>query len=377
MNGPLSAFLFVLSVELLAINIRNDKGISGIKIEEREIKISQLADDTTCFLSNLESVNQIIKIFDEFYVCAGLRVNLEKSKAYYIGSLKGTNSYCYGLDWTDQPIQSLGIVFATNDNDHYILNYKKRIKSLNSLLQMWSQRRLSLKGKVTVINNLALPSLLYVVSVTHVPDRVVKEVNNILDNFMWNGGRPKIAKNVMIRKIEDGGLKLIDLESKIKAIRLSWVQKLLNNSDASWKSPPRYFYGEKNLTQFFQCKRAPSISDNMPLFYREIHKCWCEINNVEPVTNKLIRNEILWNNIFITGNKRPLYWRDWVGRGIIYINDILNEQGSFMSHTDITAMYNINCNFLSILQIRQSIPYKWRQMLCVSNDNENVKIERE
>ena len=46
---PLAAFLFVLTVELMAIAIRSNKNIKGIKIEDTEIKLSQLADDTTCF----------------------------------------------------------------------------------------------------------------------------------------------------------------------------------------------------------------------------------------------------------------------------------------------------------------------------------------
>ena len=99
-----------------------------MELLERGIKISHLADDKTCFLSSLESVNRATKIFDKFYISAGLRVNLEKRKAYYIGSLKGSPNHSYGRDWTEQPIQSLGIAFATNENDQYLLNYKKHYK---------------------------------------------------------------------------------------------------------------------------------------------------------------------------------------------------------------------------------------------------------
>jgi hypothetical protein len=50
---PLSALLFVLSVEIMASRLRNNKDIKRfqIKIDEKthSIKISQLADDTTLF----------------------------------------------------------------------------------------------------------------------------------------------------------------------------------------------------------------------------------------------------------------------------------------------------------------------------------------
>jgi hypothetical protein len=57
---PLSALLFVLSVEIMASRLRNNKDIKGfqIKIDEttHSIKISQLADDTTLFCTSKEEI---------------------------------------------------------------------------------------------------------------------------------------------------------------------------------------------------------------------------------------------------------------------------------------------------------------------------------
>ena len=43
---PLSALLFVITVEILAIEIRTNKNIRGIALNGKEIKISLLANDT-------------------------------------------------------------------------------------------------------------------------------------------------------------------------------------------------------------------------------------------------------------------------------------------------------------------------------------------
>ena len=60
---PISALLFILVAEILAISIRDNKDIQGIAINNATYKIAQLADDTTLFLSNLQSVSESVSLF--------------------------------------------------------------------------------------------------------------------------------------------------------------------------------------------------------------------------------------------------------------------------------------------------------------------------
>ena len=61
---PLSALLFVLSVEIMALRIRNNKDIKGfqIKIDEQthSIKTSQLADDTTLYFNSKNDISVVM-----------------------------------------------------------------------------------------------------------------------------------------------------------------------------------------------------------------------------------------------------------------------------------------------------------------------------
>ena len=56
---PLSGLLFVLAIELLGNAIRQSQSISGIKIGRNEIKLSQYADDTTVFVSDIKSAETL------------------------------------------------------------------------------------------------------------------------------------------------------------------------------------------------------------------------------------------------------------------------------------------------------------------------------
>ena len=358
---PISPYLFILAVEILASNIRENPNIKGITINGKEIKLSQLADDMTCFLKDIESVKAILQLFEKFRICAGLKVNIDKTKAKCLGSLQITNDSC-GLDWTTSSIHLLGVTLTGNEDDHYIMNFKKRLKCMQNLFISWKTRNLSLKGKITVINNLALPPLIYLANVIHVPERVTKEVKDIVNNFLWGSRIPKISHNVTIQKIEDGGLKLIDFTEKVKSLKVAWIKRLSDKSNANWKILPSTIYMTHDLVFYFSCTQAP-LQELSSKFYLDIHNSWSEINKIQIPNNEIVRNQVIWSNRYITIQNKPFKWNNWINNGIIKINDIVDEFGSFISHIDISEKFSINCNFLDILQLRQSLPYNWRKAL--------------
>ncbi len=97
--------------------------------------------------------------------------------------------------------------------------------NLRNILNTWKGRKLSLKGKITVINNLALPPLMYVASVIHTPDIVFKEVKAIIPDFIWDGKPSRIAYDVLIQSIGKGGLKLMNIKTKVKSLKAVRVKK--------------------------------------------------------------------------------------------------------------------------------------------------------
>ena len=58
-GDPLSPYLFVTAVEILAIAIRSQDDIKGIKLNNLETKLLQFADDTTVVLSDLDSAGAL------------------------------------------------------------------------------------------------------------------------------------------------------------------------------------------------------------------------------------------------------------------------------------------------------------------------------
>ena len=64
---PLSPYLFVLSVEVLANTIRWDPSIKGISISQNKIKLSQYADDTTLILDGSQDTLEVsLDVIEKF-----------------------------------------------------------------------------------------------------------------------------------------------------------------------------------------------------------------------------------------------------------------------------------------------------------------------
>ena len=102
-GDPFSPYLFTLAEEILAIMIRNNKKIKGLRIDGLEIKLGQYADDTQIFLDGSEeALDSTLTVLEEFTSLSGLKINMEKTKAVWIGSMINSNlRLCskYNLDW--------------------------------------------------------------------------------------------------------------------------------------------------------------------------------------------------------------------------------------------------------------------------------------
>ena len=84
---PLSPYLFILTAELMSNKIRQSIDFKGISVFEKEIKISQFADDTNLFGADLSSVEKGLQIVADFGTISGLQlpVNIKKTKAMWLG----------------------------------------------------------------------------------------------------------------------------------------------------------------------------------------------------------------------------------------------------------------------------------------------------
>ena len=82
---PLSPYLFILTAELMSTKIRQSSEVKGLSLFDNEIKMSQFADDTNLFCADLTSVEKGLNIITAFGEISGLKLNIKKTKAMWLG----------------------------------------------------------------------------------------------------------------------------------------------------------------------------------------------------------------------------------------------------------------------------------------------------
>lgn len=88
---PLSPLLYALAAEPLAISIRADPEIVGLKLGPLTEKISMYADDTLLYLADPgHSLHNALQTIEQFGKFSGLKINWEKSQILPIDNFPPT-----------------------------------------------------------------------------------------------------------------------------------------------------------------------------------------------------------------------------------------------------------------------------------------------
>ena len=90
-EDPISPYLFILCAEILGKMVKKNSEIKGIFINGKEYKLSQYADDMQLILDGSEkSLKAALSLLKLYYTMSGLKINVDKTRALWIGSSCGS-----------------------------------------------------------------------------------------------------------------------------------------------------------------------------------------------------------------------------------------------------------------------------------------------
>ena len=152
----------------------------------------------------------------------------------WIGSLKSNDEKPFGINWPSEPIRALGVFFTYDQQLLYEKNFQEKLVNMKKFTIIWTLSGLSICGKVTIVKSLLVPKLVYMSLLLPTPLHIIKQVNHTICTFLWKG-KDKVTKLSAIDNFEGDRIKMICMESLIKARRLAWLKRILNDNESTWK----------------------------------------------------------------------------------------------------------------------------------------------
>ena len=226
--------------------------------------MKQYPDDTHIFhTSQNNRLRKWSELFQNFQVYRVLKLITAKLKSFQKKIVWIKKSDCIfitlpALEWTSEPTKVLGITLTQHITRIVERNIKTLIKKMKNLIKIWPQRKLTLFEKVVAIISL----LEYRLSTLPTPSSdMLKTLDKILYNFLWDNKPYKIAKKMTIRSANDR-----HCNKKHMTLKIIWIKRIMNEIDDIFNY--LNYYAKTNIKFLIKCNMSAE----------DIRQCWKKPN---------------------------------------------------------------------------------------------------
>ena len=122
------------------------------------------------------------------------------------------------IDLKRNAAKILGVHYSYNKKLENEKNFKNHIHKIETVLKILRMRNLTVEGKITIL-----------------PNSTMTLLNKIHKEFIWNHTKVKIKEKTLISNFDQGGLKDVDIPSKITSLQCLWVKRLFDKNFHEWK----------------------------------------------------------------------------------------------------------------------------------------------
>ena len=143
-----------------------------------------------------------------------------------------------------------------------------------------------------------------------------------------------MKRTTLIASPSQGGLKMTDCNTLIRAHKI-YFMKRLTNASTNCSKISSFILKTNNLEIFLKYKNKIKYLHLVPKFYKQLLDIWYSIHNKEPMTveEEILQEDIWFNSNILIGNK-PIYNKEWDEARIRCIQNLV-EGNSLMSQETI------------------------------------------
>ena len=231
----------------------------------------------------------------------------------------------------------MGSTFSNNDVNSYVENYESKLVRIKHIIASWNKRSLSLSGKVVIIKTLLLPILTHVfTSLPRPPNEFMSKLRSLFFQFIWNGKVDRVKRS-MYKQYQYGGMNMVDIDMYVTALKVSWVKREITGNHEWCK----LFRQEIARGRFIWERNSLSLTQ---ITRKVLNKFWAEVMTAMAQYDKSINadvDDISRHSVWFSNHTKfkNSEIKSWKRRGIVYINDLIKENGDILSYQEAKHIY--------------------------------------
>ena len=185
--------------------------------------------------------------------------------------------------------------------------------------------------RALIINGLLTSTLWYTITSVNLPPWAITEIETEIYNFFWNYKKPLTTRDILALPLSEGGFNVHRIQTKMQALRLNTLRRLISPEPAHWKHFMAHFLrlshlklGLHTLTLEY---KPQDIDPTIPLYHRELLIAWnkhspLRTRHSDPVSLSALLQESIFRNPLITLDNTPLRLPHWISAGLTRLRDI-------------------------------------------------------
>ena len=244
---PLSMTLYVVAAEALTRAINNNQ---QVKQFGKYHKMEQFVDDVTLITPGIDSLVQATKELYEYCRLSGQEIHPKKTQI--IANIFETPSKRKNIMKQIEVIGELGPqikilgIFYNNDESMKEEIWSNIIHGMQKRADAHKRRNLTKIGRCRLFNGLILPLTNNLAAVFEPSKKEVEKIKKIMFEMFWYPKKIEpIARSKLTAELEEGGLGLINLENRFKALKTKKILEILIGNEQPWVDWARYQLGSK------------------------------------------------------------------------------------------------------------------------------------
>lgn len=111
---------------------------------------------------------------------------------------------------------------------------------------------------------------------------IIKLLIKLFFDFIWSKKPDKIKRETLYQEKNNGGLSMLDINSFIKALKITWIRKL-KTSKMKWKELIPYIVENSPKTDYFGSAFIDHLSKSTDyIFWHQVLEAYKEFHEISP-----------------------------------------------------------------------------------------------